>query len=72
MSSHDIILVFGVKKNKITGYTFSDTHLSAYKIMKSNIFFRPEEAMLETGKSLSSKSKLVLCVWMFLILFTCM
>ena len=28
--------------------------------MKSNIFFRPEEAMLETGESLSTKSKLVL------------
>ena len=28
--------------------------------MKSNIFFRPEEAMLETGKSLSTKSKVVL------------
>ena len=28
--------------------------------MKSNIFFRPEEAMLETGKSLSTELKLVL------------
>ena len=28
--------------------------------MKRNIFFRPEEAMLETGESLSTKSKLVL------------
>ena len=28
--------------------------------MKSNIFFRPEEAMLETDKSLSTESKLVL------------
>ena len=26
--------------------------------MKSNIFFRPEEAILETGKSLSTKSKI--------------
>ena len=28
--------------------------------MRSNIFFRPEEAMLETGKILSTESKLVL------------
>ena len=28
--------------------------------MRSDIFFRPEEAMLETGKSLSTESKLVL------------
>ena len=49
-----------VSKNKIPGYTFSDTLLSVYKIMKSNIFFRPEEAMLKTGESLSSTSKLVL------------
>ena len=28
--------------------------------MKSNIFFRPAEAMLETGESLSTKSKLIL------------
>ena len=28
--------------------------------MKSNIFFSPEEAMLGTGESLSTKSKLVL------------
>ena len=34
--------------------------LSVYKIMRSNIYFRPEEAMLETGKSLSTESKLVL------------
>ena len=58
MQSHDIILVL-VSKNKIAGYTYSDTLLSVYKIMKSNIFFRPEEAMVETGKNLSSKSKLV-------------
>ena len=30
------------------------------KIIRSNIFFRPEEAMLETGESLSTESKLVL------------
>ena len=28
--------------------------------MKSNILFRSEEAMLETGESMSTKSKLVL------------
>ena len=28
--------------------------------MRSNIFFRPEEAMLETGESLSTELKLVL------------
>ena len=59
MPSYDKILVLE-SKNKITGHTFSDTLQSVYKFMKSNIFFRPEEAMLETGKSLSSKSKLVL------------
>ena len=59
MPSYNKILVL-VSKNKITGSTFSDTVLSVYKIMKSKIFFRPEEAMLETGESLSSKSKLVL------------
>ena len=55
---HSIIkynIVFD-NKNKIERETFSDTPFCIHKIMKSNIFFRPEEAMLETGKSLSTKS----------------
>ena len=48
-------------KTNLKDKHFSDTPFGIHKIMKSNIFFRPEEAMLETGKSLSTKSKLVLC-----------
>ena len=58
-------LVFLVSNNKNTGHTFSDTLLCVYKIIKSNIFFRPEEAMLETGESLSSKSNIVLFLFCF-------
>ena len=39
--------------------------------MKSNIFFRLEEAMLETGKSLSTKSKLVLLIKPLILLILC-
>ena len=45
------------QKYKICRLTFSDTLFGQYKIMKSSIFFRLEESMLETGKSLSTKSK---------------
>ena len=57
----NLIIFFDIKiKNKIIRLTFSDTLLNVYKIMWSNIIFRPEEAMLETGKSLSTELKLVL------------
>ena len=52
-------IVFG-NKNKIWKINIFWYTFGIHKIMKSNIFFRPEEAMLETGKSLSTKSKLVL------------
>ena len=42
-------------------YFVADFNLSS-KSSKSNIFFRPEEAMLETGNSLSSK-QILFCVW---------
>ena len=58
MPLYDIILNLVSKKNY--KMNISDTLLSVYKIMRSNIFFRPEEAMLETGKSLSTESKLVM------------
>ena len=57
MPLYNIILHLATKFYRLT---FSDTLFGQYKIMKSNIFFRPEEAMLETGKSLSTKSKFVL------------
>ena len=45
MPTHDTSIVFGVQ-SKITGHMFSDTLLCVYNIMRSNIFFKPEEPML--------------------------
>ena len=59
MPLYNIILHFATK-TKNNRITFSDTLFGQHKIMKSKIFFRPEEAMLETGESLSTKSKIVL------------
>ena len=42
------------------------TPLCLYKIVKTNIFFRPEEAMLQTGKSLSLELKIVLFLRKFI------
>ena len=46
---------------KIAGHTNTLTP-SVLDIIKNNIFFSPEEAMLETGKSLSSLLKIKFCL----------
>ena len=43
-----------VSKRKITRHTFTDTLQCVYKIIKINIFFRPEEAMLENWQKFVS------------------
>ena len=49
---HNISLQYGKtsaikKKEKFMRHIFTDTLLCVYKIVKINIFFRPEEAMFE-------------------------
>ena len=60
VSENVYLVILFLMPNKSTRKTFSDTLLIVYKIMRSNIFFRREEPMSETGESFSTESKLIL------------
>ena len=61
-SAYKYGITSAIKKSKFIRHIFTDTLPCVYKIIKLNIFFRPEEAMFGNWRKLASLLKKICSV----------